>query len=152
MFWTLFYTVNLSIYLSFKVYHYGKFYSSFKTVFNLFWFSLSWLLYIWYYCCCLIAKLCPLLWPWILACQAPLFVGFPLQEYWSGLPFPPLGDRPNPGMKPMFPSLAGRFFTTEPPGKPIFGAIEIAKMAPVLRASLHPLLLHWYFAASSIWR
>ena len=80
--------------------------------------------------------------PWTVACQAPLFVGFPLQEYWSGLPFPPLGDRPNTWMKPMFPSLAGRFFTTEPPGKPIFGAIEIAKMAPVLLASLHPLLLH----------
>ena len=69
-------------------------------------------------------------------------MGFPWQEYWSGLPFPPLGDRPSPGMEPMFPSLAGRFFTIEPPGKPIYDAVEIAKMAPVLRASLHPLLLH----------
>ena len=122
-------------------------------LFSLFWFSLSWLLYIWYYCCCCwIAKLCPLLWPWILACQAPLSMGFPWQEYWSGLPFPPLGDCPSPGVEPMFPSLTGRFFTTEPPGKPIYDVVEIAKMAPVLCASLHPLLLHWYFAASSIWR
>ena len=45
-------------------------------------------------------------------------MGFPWQEYWSGLPFPPLGDLPNPGIKPTSPALAGGFFTTEPPGKP----------------------------------
>ena len=33
--------------------------------------------------------------------QGPLSMGFPRQEYWSGLPFPPLGDLPNPGMEPM---------------------------------------------------
>ena len=46
--------------------------------------------------------------------QGPLSMGFPRQEYWSGLPFPPPGDLPDPGIKPMFlmsPSLAGRFFT-----------------------------------------
>ena len=58
--------------------------------------------------------------PWILACQAPLSMGFSRQEYWSGLPFPPPGDLPNPGIKPMSPALVGRFFTTElPPRKPI---------------------------------
>ena len=41
------------------------------------------------------------------------------QEYWSGLPFPSPGDLPNPGIEPMSPALAGRFFTTEPPGKKI---------------------------------
>ena len=45
-------------------------------------------------------------------------MGFPRQEYWSGVPFPPQGDLPDPGMKPMYPAFAGRFFTTEPPGKP----------------------------------
>ena len=43
------------------------------------------------------------------------------QEYWSGLPFPPLGDLPNPGIEPASPvstALAGGFSTTEPPGKP----------------------------------
>ena len=44
--------------------------------------------------------------------------GFSRQEYWSGLPCPPPGDLPNPGIEPMSPVLPGRFFTTEPPGKP----------------------------------
>ena len=45
-------------------------------------------------------------------------VGFPRQEYWSGLPFPSLGDLPDPGIGPTSPELAGGFFTTAPPGKP----------------------------------
>ena len=47
--------------------------------------------------------------------QAPLSMSFSRQEYWSGLPFPPLGDLSNPGIKPtslMSPALAGGFFTT----------------------------------------
>jgi len=57
--------------------------------------------------------------PWRMAHQVPLSVGFPRQEYWSGLPFPFLGDLPNPKIKPESPALAGIFFTTEPPEKPI---------------------------------
>ena len=56
--------------------------------------------------------------PWTVAHQAPLSTGFSRQGYWSGLPFPPLGDLPDPGIKLASPALAGRFFTTEPPGKP----------------------------------
>ena len=41
------------------------------------------------------------------------------QEYWSGLPFPPPGDLPNPRFQPASPALAGRFFTTEPLGSPV---------------------------------
>ena len=37
--------------------------------------------------------------PWNVACQAPLSMGFPKQEYWSGLPFPSAGDLPDPGIK-----------------------------------------------------
>ena len=37
--------------------------------------------------------------PWTAACQAPLSMGFPRQEYGSGLPFPPPGDLPDPGIK-----------------------------------------------------
>ena len=52
--------------------------------------------------------------PWIVAHQAPLPMGFSRQEYWSGVPFPPPGNLPNPGIKPTSltsPELAGRFFT-----------------------------------------
>ena len=55
--------------------------------------------------------------PWTIALQALLSMKFSKQEYWSGLPFPPPGDLPNPGIKPEFPmspALAGRFFTTVP--------------------------------------
>ena len=55
--------------------------------------------------------------PWTVARQAPLSMGFPRQEYWSGYPFPSPGDLPNPGLKPMSPELASGFFTTAPPRK-----------------------------------
>jgi len=60
--------------------------------------------------------------PWTVACQGPLFMRFSRQEHWSGLPFPSPGDLPDSGIKPASltsPALAGRFITTEPPGKPI---------------------------------
>ena len=53
--------------------------------------------------------------PWTVARQAT--VGFPRQEYWSGLPFPSPRDLPDPGIEPrspVAPTLAGGFFTTEP--------------------------------------
>ena len=52
--------------------------------------------------------------------QAPLSMGFPRQEYWSGLPFPPPGDLPGPGTETesLESPVAGGFFTIEPPGKP----------------------------------
>ena len=43
-------------------------------------------------------------------------MGFPRPEYWNGLPFPSLGDFPDPGIISTFPTTAGEFFTTEPPG------------------------------------
>ena len=51
---------------------------------------------------------------WTVACQALLSMGFFRQEYINGLPCPPPGDFPNPGMEPasLFPALAGGFFTT----------------------------------------
>ena len=51
----------------------------------------------------------------------PLSTGLPRQEYWSGLPFPPPGDRPYPGFEPTSLAslaLAGRFFTAVPSGSP----------------------------------
>ena len=58
--------------------------------------------------------------PWTVAHQPPLSMRLSQQEYWSGLPFPPPGDLPDPSIKPKppaSPALAGGFFTTEPPGK-----------------------------------
>ena len=63
------------------------------------------------------AQLCATL--WTVAPPAPLSLGFPRQEHWSGLPFPPPGNLPDPGIGPaslVSPALAGGFFTTEPPG------------------------------------
>ena len=57
---------------------------------------------------------------WTVACQAPLFVGFPRQEYWSELPFPSPGDLPNPGMQPTSPmsyALRVGSLLAEPLGK-----------------------------------
>ena len=59
--------------------------------------------------------------PWTVAGQAPLSMGFSRHEYWSGLPFHPLGDLPDPGIRPASPvslALASGFFAAEPPGKP----------------------------------
>ena len=55
--------------------------------------------------------------PCTVSFQAPLSVGFPRQEYWSGLPFPSPGDLPDPRIEP-FSYIAGGFFTAEPPGIP----------------------------------
>ena len=57
---------------------------------------------------------------WTVAHQDPLSMGFSRQEHWSGLPWPPPGDFPDPGIEPvspMSPELAGGFFTTSTPGE-----------------------------------
>ena len=46
--------------------------------------------------------------PWTLAHQAPLSMGFPRQEYWSGLPFSSPGDFPKPGIEPRSPCICRR--------------------------------------------
>ena len=58
--------------------------------------------------------------PWTVARQAPLSMGFPRQEYWSGLPFPPPGDLPDPGIEPASPApaLADESSTAVSPRKP----------------------------------
>ena len=73
----------------------------------------------------LVVKSCPInATLWTVACQAPLSMAFPRQEYWSGLPFPSAGDLPDPGIKLRSPTwqtglLPCREFSviTEPPGK-----------------------------------
>ena len=56
--------------------------------------------------------------PWTVACQDPLSVRFPRQEYCSGLPFLSPEDLPNQETELTSPALVDGFFTTEPPGKP----------------------------------
>ena len=59
--------------------------------------------------------------PWTAAYQAPLSMGFSRQEYRSGLPFPPPGNLPDPGIEPESPALQADSLLSEPLGKlPIF--------------------------------
>ena len=94
-------------------------------------FSLPLLLYIlfFYYLCniwlCCAVLSCSVVsdsaTPWTVAHQAPLSMEFSRQEYWSGLPFPTLGELPGPGIRPEFLApheLVGGFLPTVPPGKP----------------------------------
>ena len=55
--------------------------------------------------------------PWTVACQAPLAMEFPREEYWNGMSLPSLEDLPDPGIKAASPALAGGFYASEPPGK-----------------------------------
>ena len=74
-----------------------------------------------YLCVCMYTVCCSAMFdsfatPWSVAHWAPLSIEFARQEYQSGLPFPSPRDLPYPGIEPV---LAGRFFTTELPGKPL---------------------------------
>ena len=71
---------------------------------------------------------------WTRAHQASLSVGFPRQEHCSGLPFTSLGDHADTGVQPALPTLADKFLTTEPPGKP---RIRI-QFSSVWRRQWHP--------------
>ena len=73
-----------------------------------------------YVFCCVLSHVQLFLSPWTVAHLAPLSMEFSRQEYWSGFPFPSLGDLPNTGVKPtspVSPDLPGRFFTIASPGK-----------------------------------
>ena len=66
----------------------------------------------------LVAKSCRTLGTaWTVARQAPLSMGFPRQEYWSGLPFPSPGDLPDTGIELGSPALQADYLLTEPQGK-----------------------------------
>ena len=100
-------------------------------------------------CCyrCSVAMSClTLLWPlWTVAHQAPLFMGCPRQEDWSGLPFPSLGDLPNPGIKPtsawqagsLTLSLQGSPYTPTVPSMRLTIALITESSSPTLYWKLH---------------
>ena len=71
--------------------------------------------HIYIYVACILSHVQLFATPWTVAHQVPLSMGFPRQEYWSGLPFPIPGDLPEAGIEPTSPAppaLAGRVFTT----------------------------------------
>ena len=72
---------------------------------------------------------------WTVVRQSPLSMGFPRQEYQSGLPFPPPGALPSPGTALMSPALEDELFITEPPGKPTLAKF----LASALLTCLHSL-------------
>ena len=55
----------------------------------------------------------------MVAHQVPLYIGFSVQEYWSGQPFLSPGDLPHPGIEPRSPALQVDSLPSEPPGKPM---------------------------------
>ena len=74
--------------------------------------------------------------PWTVAHQASLSRGFSQQEYWSGVPFPPPGHLPDPGIEPTSltsPELAGRFFSTISASKScVFAVLSILEDSPLV--------------------
>ena len=76
--------------------------------------------------------------PWTIDLEAPLSMGFPKQECWAGLPFASAGDLLDLGVQPASLALAGRFFTTEPPGKPICPFINSVQSLSHVRLSVTP--------------
>ena len=79
-------------------------------------------------------------------------MGSSRQEYWSGLPCSPPGDLPDPGMEPTSsesPALAGGFFTTEPPGKPVGGEREGLFLLPWIWADLVEVTFRDFWAEAS---
>ena len=69
--------------------------------------------------------------PWAVAHWASLFMGFPRQEYWSGLPFPSPWDLPNPGNEPGPSALFGGLLTVEAPGQPLMCVYHCPNMCGV---------------------
>ena len=87
----------------------------------------SLVLLLWFFCC-LVAKSWILCYPMDVDCQAPPSMGFPRQEYWTGLSFLPPGDLPDPEIKPTAPALAWAFFTTELPAKPSTLSVQFSSV------------------------
>ena len=71
--------------------------------------------------------------PWTIACQA-LSLGFSRQDYWSGLPFPSLGDLPHPGIEPRSAALQVDSLLSGKPGKPIIHTFHQTAISPKTEA------------------
>ena len=106
-------------------------------------FKWTQLLNLFIYCCCLVTESClTLVTPWTVAYQAALSMGFPSQEYWSGVPFPSPGDFPTQWLSRIsyVSYIAGGLFIAETPGLPMPLAVRMlaCHVASVMSSSLQP--------------
>ena len=72
---------------------------------------------------------------WTVACQPPSSLEFSRQGYWSGLPCPPPGNLPDPGIEPASLALQADSLPTEPPGKPIMECINVNVLVLIMYCS-----------------
>ena len=98
----------------------------------------------WKQCCCLVVKLCPTLLP-LHGLQPTRLHEISQATILEWLPFPSPGDLPDPRLKPTSPGLAGRFLTTEPPGKPASSISDIQMSS----RDTYQLVDLWYFSFES---
>ena len=88
--------------------------------------------------------------PWTIADQAPLSMGFPMQEYWSGLSFPSLGDLPSPGIELASPVLQMGSLSLEPSGKAsLHGRCVFNSLGNCQQFS--KVAVPFYFPISNLW-
>ena len=80
-------------------------------------------------CVCVLSRVQLFATPWTVPCQAPLSTGFLRQDYWSGLPFPPPRDLPNPGTEPNSPALQADSLPLSHQGssEPQIAAVEVCR-------------------------
>ena len=88
--------------------------------------------------------------PWTLAHQAPLSMGFSRQEYWSGLPGPPPGNFPYPGIEPTFPALTEDTLPPASPGKPLYVAGTLIFVVVTQGTPLDH-LVRWVCVLGPVW-
>ena len=86
--------------------------------------------------------------PWTVAHQDPMSLGFSRQEYWTGLPCPPPGDPPNPGIEPApnhafcAPTLQADCLPAEPLGKPL---LLVFTYSLIFHSTLYRILVEFTF-------
>ena len=78
-------------------------------------------------------------------------MGFSRQEYWSGLPFPPPGDLPEPAIEPRSPALQVDALTSEPPGKPLDQPRQHIKKQRHYFANKGPSSQGYGFSRTHVW-
>ena len=121
---TIIYQFFSFLLMKFKVIYFSSFFLPFDFAYSFFWYIKIHLLlkgnvWLWFSGTQSLSRVWLFVTAWTEALQAPLSMEFPKQEYWSKLPFAPPGDLLDPETERTSPALAGRFFTAEPPGKPI---------------------------------